>query len=100
MTDFRACGTIMGPTGLTAVFGMGTGVAPPVWSPGSRPEGVFHPSGRVFVAAEDWGSRISTRLFERASRAGLLGSGPGESITLRCMGWQSISEEIVLAGLG
>jgi hypothetical protein len=23
----------MGPTGLTAVFGMGTGVAPPVWSP-------------------------------------------------------------------
>ena len=37
MTDFRARGTIMGPTGLTAVFGMGTGVAPPVWSPeGSR----------------------------------------------------------------
>ena len=23
----------MGPTGLTAVFGMGTGVTPPVWSP-------------------------------------------------------------------
>ena len=23
----------MGPAGLTAVFGMGTGVAPPVWSP-------------------------------------------------------------------
>ena len=33
MTDFRARGTIMGPAGLTAVFGMGTGVAPPVWSP-------------------------------------------------------------------
>ena len=33
MTDFRARGTIMGLTGLTAVFGMGTGVAPPVWSP-------------------------------------------------------------------
>ena len=33
MTDFRARGTIMGPTGLTAVFGMGTGVTPPVWSP-------------------------------------------------------------------
>ena len=31
--------TIMGPAGLTAVFGMGTGVAPPVWSPGIRPAG-------------------------------------------------------------
>ena len=39
MTDFRARGTIMGPTGLTAVFGMGTGVAPPVWSPESRRDG-------------------------------------------------------------
>ena len=39
MTDFRARGTIMGPAGLTAVFGMGTGVAPPVWSPGIRPDG-------------------------------------------------------------
>ena len=33
MTDFRARGTIMGPAGLTAVFGMGTGGAPRVWSP-------------------------------------------------------------------
>ena len=39
MTDFRAEGTIMGPAGLTAVFGMGTGVAPPAWSPGNRPGG-------------------------------------------------------------
>ena len=39
MTDFRARGTIMGPAGLTAVFGMGTGVTPPVWSPESRPAG-------------------------------------------------------------
>ena len=39
MTDFRARGTIMGLAGLTAVFGMGTGVAPPVWSPESRPAG-------------------------------------------------------------
>ena len=31
--------TIMGPTGLTAVFGMGTGVAPPVWSPEKSPDG-------------------------------------------------------------
>ena len=40
MTDFRARGTIMGPTGLTAVFGMGTGVAPPVWSPERAAGGV------------------------------------------------------------
>ncbi len=33
MTDFRALGTIMGLAGLTAVFGMGTGGAPPVSSP-------------------------------------------------------------------
>jgi hypothetical protein len=33
MTDFRARGTIMGLAGLTAVFGMGTGGAPPVSSP-------------------------------------------------------------------
>src|SRR5215217_231780 len=39
MTDFRAVGTIMGPAGLTAVFGMGTGGTPPVWSPESRPGG-------------------------------------------------------------
>src|SRR4051794_20322556 len=39
MTDFRARGTIMGPTGLTAVFGMGTGVTPPVWSPEMRTPG-------------------------------------------------------------
>ena len=36
----------MGPAGLTAVFGMGTGVAPRVWSPGSRPAGGFNPAGR------------------------------------------------------
>ena len=29
----------MGPAGLTAVFGMGTGVTPPVWSPENRPRG-------------------------------------------------------------
>ena len=39
ITDFRAKGTIMGPTGLTAVFGMGTGVTPPVWSPEISPAG-------------------------------------------------------------
>ena len=39
MTDFRARGTIMGLAGLTAVFGMGTGGTPPVWSPEKRPAG-------------------------------------------------------------
>ena len=39
MTDFRAVGTIIGLAGLTAVFGMGTGVAPPVWSPEKHPAG-------------------------------------------------------------
>ena len=48
MTDFRARGTIIGPTGLTAVFGMGTGVTPPVWSPTKRSAGVFQPADRVF----------------------------------------------------
>ena len=33
MTYFRAIRTIMGPECLTAVFGMGTGVATWVWSP-------------------------------------------------------------------
>ena len=39
ITDFRASGTIMGLAGLTAVFGMGTGVTPPVWSPEKGPAG-------------------------------------------------------------
>ncbi len=39
MTDFRAKGTIMGLAGLTAVFGMGTGGAPPVSSPEFGREG-------------------------------------------------------------
>lgn len=54
----RDC-TIMGPAGLTAVFGMGTGVAPPVWSPGSRPAGLFGAAGRW----DPGGSVRSGRLF-------------------------------------
>ena len=41
----RDC-TIMGPAGLTAVFGMGTGVTPPVWSPENRPAGCQATAGR------------------------------------------------------
>src|SRR3954464_14878794 len=51
MTDFRARGTIMGPTGLTAVFGMGTGVTPPVWSPEIPPDG--GQAGRGHFAFDD-----------------------------------------------
>ncbi len=46
MTDFRAGGTIMGLAGLTAVFGMGTGGTPPVWSPGRRRRDAFKPRRR------------------------------------------------------
>ena len=45
MTDFRARGTIIGLAGLTAVFGMGTGGAPPVSSPESG-RGAVKPLGR------------------------------------------------------
>ncbi len=38
----------MGLAGLTAVFGMGTGVAPPVWSPGRRPADVSLRRSRQF----------------------------------------------------
>ena len=41
----RDC-AIMGPAGLTAVFGMGTGVAPPAWSPGKRAAGDSRPDAR------------------------------------------------------
>jgi hypothetical protein len=48
ITDFRAKGTIIGLAGLTAVFGMGTGVTPPVWSPEMRPAGVEAGPGTWF----------------------------------------------------
>ena len=57
MTDFRAWGTIMGPAGLTAVFGMGTGVTPPVWSPEKRPSRGEPRRSRVFGwVGHIWGS--------------------------------------------
>jgi hypothetical protein len=49
ITDFRARGTIMGPAGLTAVFGMGTGGTPQVWSPEIHPGGRSNPPGRTFA---------------------------------------------------
>src|SRR4030095_5380363 len=38
-TYFRVCCTIIGSESLTTVFGMGTGVAFPIWSPGSTAAG-------------------------------------------------------------
>ena len=40
----------MGLAGLTAVFGMGTGVAPPVWSPRIRPTGGYAQSAAQVAA--------------------------------------------------
>ncbi len=76
MTDFRARGTIMGPAGLTAVFGMGTGVTPPVWSPESRPAGgqagpgVGNPCG--------------------SGHAGPVGTGPGGKPLMRVVAWRGV----------
>ena len=54
ITDFRARGTIIGLAGLTAVFGMGTGVTPPVWSPEMRPAG-----GQAGPGAWSLGGRVT-----------------------------------------
>ena len=56
----------MGLAGLTAVFGMGTGVTPPVWSPEKRPAGgqagpVTQVSGGLVA------QRTSARSCERVS---------------------------------
>src|SRR5437868_6874478 len=57
MTDSRALRTTMGPGCLTAVFGMGTGVAIRVWSPGShiRSQGVRNQesAGRQWSVSTD-----------------------------------------------
>ena len=50
MTYFRVIHTIMGPKCLTAVFGMGTGVATWVWSPARR-FGPFSFSARRILGA-------------------------------------------------
>jgi hypothetical protein len=57
----------MGLAGLTAVFGMGTGVTPPVWSPGKGPAGLCAPPDScqcgiraLILLASAGGSRNST----------------------------------------
>ncbi len=69
MTDFRAKGTIMGLTGLTAVFGMGTGGTPPVWSPESRPRGWSNPLGRAVAVFGHARERLSLRWQEAPAKS-------------------------------
>ena len=59
MTDFRARGTIMGLAGLTAVFGMGTGGAPPVSSPEVGRGAVRPPRPSVVPRAGHAGKQVS-----------------------------------------
>ena len=61
ITDFRARGTIMGLAGLTAVFGMGTGVTPPVWSP------EMYPAGGQAGRALDFRWLVAHRITNRVS---------------------------------
>ena len=51
----------MGPAGLTAVFGMGTGVAPRVWSPGNRAARAFN----LVARDSGWAWSIHDRGFGR-----------------------------------
>jgi hypothetical protein len=63
----------MGPTGLTAVFGMGTGVTPPVWSPEMLPAG-----GQATPGASPIGSRVGHAMSSQPG-AGILGRSVSES---------------------
>ena len=55
----------MGLAGLTAVFGMGTGVTPPVWSPEKCPAGGQAEPGTVVSGG--WSHRGKTHRCERMS---------------------------------
>ena len=91
ITDFRAKGTIMGPTGLTAVFGMGTGVTPPVWSPEKHPAGGQAAPGTGFNRWSDHAVR-TVRLVAGRPVSPL--SGPPRPRTIgprRLVGGQDIS---------
>ena len=78
----RRC-TIMGPAGLTAVFGMGTGVTPPVWSPEIRPPRRSGRGGRDVPVVGHDGSRVAcTRREWARSCSEQPGSGPGRSVSV------------------
>ena len=59
----------MGPAGLTAVFGMGTGVTPPVWSPEKRPAGGQAAPGASFPMVGHTSSSGFTPPFEPSGHA-------------------------------
>ena len=77
MTDFRARGTIMGPAGLTAVFGMGTGGAPQVSSPESA-GGAVRPARLVGRSGSRSGMSVSRR-----GKAACRAEGRGEQLGRR-----------------
>jgi hypothetical protein len=52
----------MGPAGLTAVFGMGTGVAPPVWSPEKCPAGGEARRGTGFPSQSHTKAQTASRM--------------------------------------
>ena len=64
MTYFRVIHTIMGPKCLTAVFGMGTGVATWVWSPARR---ICKPRGEV-LRTPGFGSTLTRGACENNKR--------------------------------
>jgi hypothetical protein len=89
MTDFRAGGTIMGLAGLTAVFGMGTGVTPPVWSPEKRPAGGQAgpgPSMRWVGHTRHGGSLCNPPLRDHGADRGPLPGGSGRIGVVKLLG--------------
>jgi hypothetical protein len=51
-TYFRVCCTIIGSESLTTVFGMGTGVSFPIWSPGKYRDGPVKTRRGEFVVGQ------------------------------------------------
>src|SRR6187401_738458 len=94
MTYFRAVRTIIGPKCLTAVFGMGTGVATWVWSPESlgkdelgrmkdekEPWFILHPSAFILaIYQKGSGRRVSSLALRSLSgqRTGGIPIAPAE----------------------
>src|SRR5262249_7277638 len=72
-THFRAKGTIRGRAGLTAGYGMGTGVTPLVWSPEKRPGSVSAPRSRI---SSVWSASFDNRGQAISRFVGYSGSSP------------------------
>ena len=75
--------TIMGLAGLTAVFGMGTGVTPPVWSPEKSPGRRSSRAGRQF----GWVGHTRTRAISPLTDPNLTRS-LSDRRAARCLGAQ------------